>query len=157
MEFALCGVPMLFAWISVIEMARGMWYYHTLQFAVKTAGDYVAVHGAGCATSPNSCTVQISDIATKLKTAAIGIPDSMINVTFTSASGSTQTCNPLTACYSNATQWPPTANGDNAVAKDFKIRADMTFRSALSMVTPQGSVAFGTFDFPGYTHQLIRF
>ena len=54
-EFTFIGVPMLFAWISVIEMGRGMWNYHTLQYATKVTGEYVAVHGSTCGIPPNAC------------------------------------------------------------------------------------------------------
>ncbi len=157
-EFVLCGIPMLFAWISIVEMARGMWYYHTLQYAVKRAASYLTVHGATCATKPNTCTIQIKDVAGVLSTNAIGIPNNTMNVTFTSQSGTSVSCNPLSSCSANATQWPPTTNSDNQVGKYVQIRADITFHSALSMWVPwQGGVQFGVFDLPGFSQEMIRF
>lgn len=157
-EFTLCAIPLLFAWISVVEMARGMWNYFTLQYAVKAAGSYTAVHGATCAQSGNTCTIQIRNIVSVLRTAAIGLPDSNLRATFTSQSGTTKTCNPLNTCNTDTTQWPPTGSSDNAVGKDFTIRVDYTFRSALAMFVPgRGAVRFGTFNFPGYTRQFILF
>jgi hypothetical protein len=50
---------------------------------------------------------------------------------------------------------------ENAVGKDIYIRAGYTFNTALALFVPgKGSVAFGssagagTFDFPGYSHQI---
>src|SRR5215475_1630998 len=162
-EFVLVGVPLLFAWISAVEMARGMWQYHTLQYAVKAAGAYVSVHGANCAVSPNSCTIQIKDAAAVLKTAAIGIPDYQMNVQFASASGAAVSCNPLNTCYGNTTQWPPptpATDPDNLTGKSFTIRADYLFRSALSMVTPgvqNGVVTFGAPTLSGFTKETVLF
>ena len=50
LEFVLVGIPLLFLGISITEMARGMWQYHTLQFATKQAAAYASVHGATCDT-----------------------------------------------------------------------------------------------------------
>jgi TadE-like protein len=162
-EFVLVGVTLLFAWISAVEMARGMWHYHTLQYAVKAAGGYVAVHGANCAVSPNSCTIEVKDVAAVLKKAAIGIPDNRMNVQFTSASGTRVACNPLNTCYGNTTQWPPatpTTDPDNLVGKSFTIRVDYVFNSALSMVTPgvpQGVVRFGAPTLSGFSQDTVLF
>jgi Flp pilus assembly protein TadG len=158
-EFALIGITLLFAWISIIEMSRGMWNYHSLQAAIKIAGGYTALHGATCAEAPNACTIQVKDILSVLRANAIGIPPASVNVTFTSASGTTKSCNPITTCAADTTQWPPVANGDNAVGKDFTIRADYTFRSALAMVAPGpgGPVRFGVFNLPAYTRQFVLF
>lgn len=48
-EFTMVGIPLLFVWISTAEMARGMWQYHTLQYATKMANAYASTHGATCA------------------------------------------------------------------------------------------------------------
>src|SRR5689334_10327708 len=109
LEFVLSGIPLFFGWLSVEEMSRGMWYYHTLQYAVKMTGSYIAVHGATCAVSPNSCTIRIQNVVSVMKQNAIGLPAGSLNVTFTSASGTNKTCNPLSSCSSDTTQWPPTA------------------------------------------------
>ena len=39
-EFTLVGIPLVFVLISTIEMARGMWIYHTLAYAVKEGTRY---------------------------------------------------------------------------------------------------------------------
>lgn len=162
-EFCLSGIPLIFIWISVEEGARGVWNYHTLQYAAKTAGAYAAVHGATCAVSPNACTVELTNIASVFQTAAVGIPTSQVALTFTTASGATTTCNlggTSNLCSSQTSTWPPSSNGDNAVGKTFEINAIYTFHSALAMVAPGGSagaVQFGTFYLPGDTQQVIQY
>lgn len=54
-EFVLVGIPLIFVLISIFEMARGMWLYHTLAYSVKEGVRYTIVHGQNCATAPNSC------------------------------------------------------------------------------------------------------
>ena len=167
LEFVLVGIPMIFIWISIEEMARGMWQYHTLQYAVKMANSYAAVHGATCAAPPNSCTVKVSDVVNVFTTNAIGIPTGNVALTLSSKNNSA-TCLQVSTCSTSSswsTQWPPSANSDNAVGNWVKIRADYTFNTALAMFWPGAGtpVSFGTsagagkFDFPGYSYQLIQF
>ena len=165
LEFTLVGIPLIFLWLSVVQMGIGMWQYHTIQYAVKAAASYASVHGATCA-SPNSCFVNVSDVVNMFQTNAIGVPMSKVALTLTSQNASV-TCPVVSSCSSNAswsTTWPPTANNDNAVGSWIKIRADYTFNSALAMFWPgAGAVQFGSsagagaFDFPGYSYQLIQF
>jgi Flp pilus assembly protein TadG len=160
-EFALAGIPLIFIWISIVQMAIGMWNYHTLQYAAKVAGAYAAVHGITCVTSTNSCSVSIKDIAAVFKTAAIGQPASGISMTFTTDSGVATTCNlggSTNLCSSYTSAWPP--SGDNQIGKTLAIRADYTFSSALSMVTlgPNGGVVkFASAGLPGDTKQIIQY
>jgi hypothetical protein len=141
-------------------MAMGMWHYHTLQYAVKATGAYISHHGDGCA-SPNTCSIQIKDAASVLKTNAIGIPANEINVIFTGlksdhTTASTPVSCRLDECVTNTTAWPPA--GYTAVGSDVEVRADYVFKSALCMFVPgSGVVKFGQFDLPGYTHQFILF
>lgn len=166
LEFTLMGIPMIFVVICTVEMARGMWNYHTLQYAVKAATAYASMHGATCGL-PNSCSVAVSDVVNVFQTAAIGIPMDKVALTLTTASGAADTCTQVSTCSTKGfwgTTWPPSAGNDNAVGKDIYIRADYTFASALALLFPGvGSVAFhgsaagGAFDFPGYSHQRILF
>jgi len=154
-EFVLTGIPMIFIWISVVQMSIGMWHYHTLQYAVKAAGAFIAHRGASYTTAGGAST-KIQDAAAVLGTAAIGIPDTDIAVTWT-AGASSVTCQ-LNACKTNTTVWPPTTA--NTTGTDITIRADWVFNSAISMVAPgpgNGVVKFGSFHLPGYTRQFILF
>jgi Flp pilus assembly protein TadG len=165
-EFTLTGIPLLFIWLSTVEMARGMWNYATLQYATKATLAYASMHGATCA-SPNSCSAKLSDVVTVFENAAVGIPQGDLSLTLTTASGATQTCNPVSTCSTTnaswGSTWPPSASGDNAVGKDIYLRADQTFKSALILFIPGtgtttfNGVAAGSFDFPGYSHQTILF
>ena len=44
-EFTLVGIPLMFVLISIVELSRGMWIYHTLAHAVKEGTRYTAVRG----------------------------------------------------------------------------------------------------------------
>jgi Flp pilus assembly protein TadG len=165
LEFTLVGIPLMFLFISTEEMARAMWQYHTLQYAVKMANSYASVHGATCA-SPNSCSVDVSDIVGVFKNYAAVIPMSQVNLTLTSENSSVS-CSPVSTCSSNAswgTAWPPSSNNDNAVGNWIKIRAVYTFNTALAMLYPGVGVqrfstsgGVGTLVFGGYSYQLIQF
>jgi Flp pilus assembly protein TadG len=167
-EFTIIGIPLIFIWISLGEMARGMWQYHTLQYATKMANAYAATHGATCGT-PNSCSVNVSDVVGVFQQNAIGIPMDKVSLTLTSAtSANAVTCNQVSTCSSNgswSTTWPPSASGDNAVGKSVSIKTIYKFNSALAVFWPgSGSpwsfgvpAGSGQFYFPGYSYQLIQF
>jgi hypothetical protein len=108
-----------------------MWNYHTIAEAVHETNRFIASHGRGCVTGGNNCGITVGDIATKLKTLAVGIPDSTINMTLTSASGTTVVCNPLSASESDTTPWPPTANLDNSAGNYSTLTASVTVQSAI--------------------------
>ncbi len=163
-EFAIVGIPLLFIWISVVQMAIGMWRYHTLQYAVKMASSYMAIHGSSCSKNGNTCSIQIQHAAAVLKNAAVGIPPNAISVTFTPygndhvtpAGGSYPLTCTLNNCLTNTTPFPPTGYGDPGC--DIRIQATYTFQSALGMVVPgAGSVHFGTYNFTSDTQQTILF
>src|SRR5205814_10672176 len=79
LEFVVVGVPVIFVLFSTFEMARGMWSYHTLAYAVREGTRYASVHGADCASSPNACTVTVGQIATVVKRAVIGLDGSVLS------------------------------------------------------------------------------
>jgi len=85
LEFTLIGIPMIFLVIGTIEMARGMWIYHTLAHAVKEGARYAVVHGQGCAIPPNDCRVNISQISRVIRSAGTGLPANTVTLTFTPA------------------------------------------------------------------------
>ena len=52
----------MFALISIFEVSRGMWIYHTLAYSVKNGIRYASVHGIDCfntANNPNDCLVEM--------------------------------------------------------------------------------------------------
>ncbi len=157
LEFTLVGIPLIFALISIEEMARGMWIYHAQEYAVNAGARYAVVHGAGCTASGNSCGVTIGSIATEIANEGLGLVPSQWNVTLYSASGANnQTCNPLSTCMSNSTVWPPSP--DNAEGVGVAVSGSYPFNSALAMFFPGTKpTQFGTYNLPAYAQHLIQF
>lgn len=132
-EFTLVGIPMIFVLISVFEISRGMWNYHTLAYAVKEGTRYAIVHGSDCSSDPqNTCGVTVGQVAQRIQDAGIGLDPSQLQLSFTS-SGHAITCT-LNTCLANATVWPeaPLNTPGSAVA----ISASLPFQSALAMFWP---------------------
>jgi Flp pilus assembly protein TadG len=169
LEFAFTGVPLIFVWLSIVQIALGMWHYHTMQYAVKVAGNYLSQHGSDCG-GANSCTTTIEGLAAILKTNAMGLPATAMNMTFKSVSGTdhttaltTVTCLltdptvPANGCDQNTTQWLPTTN--NAPGSEFEILAKYQWSPMIGIVTPGAgqSFTFAKFWFPAYTHQTTIF
>jgi hypothetical protein len=128
-EFVLAGIPVIFVMISIFELARGMWTYHTMAYAVREGVRYAAVHGKGCA-APRTCQVTIGQITTVIKNAGAGLPTSTTVVTLTPASGSASSdtmANQLTS----STVWPPSSA--NAPGQNIKIRVTYPFRTFLAV------------------------
>ena len=164
LEFTLVGIPLIFVWIGIAQMSFGMWNYHALQYAVKTAGDYTSIHGAGCGSNGNSCSIQIKDVAAIIQSRAPGVGPTLTNLTFAAISPtdhsttlSSVSCR-LDACLTDTTPWP--LSGYNSQGQEFSISAYYQFQSAIAMVAPgqgNGPVQFGTATFPAYTHQIVLF
>lgn len=169
LEFAFTGVPLMFMWLSTVQISLGMWHYHTMQYAVKATGSYLAQHGSDCA-SPNTCQATIESMAGVMKTNSIGIPATQLHMTFNAVSSSdhktvtnTVTCTltnatvPANGCDQNSTTWPP--SGSSTPGSEFEIQAEFQWSPAIGMVAPGsgGAVTFGSFWLPAYTHQVIVF
>lgn len=129
LEFVLVGIPMIFIFISIVEVARGMWTYHTLAYAVREGVRYAAMHGKGCA-SPNTCQVTIGGITSKIREAGIGLDASTVTLTFTPASGSAST-DTMANQASSTTTWPPSTA--NSPGQNVKISAKYPFRTFLAV------------------------
>jgi Flp pilus assembly protein TadG len=111
-EFSIAGIAMISLMISTVQIGLAMWNYHTLAYAVHETNRYVSTHGRSCTTGGNNCTIYVGDIANKLKSYAVGIPDTNMSMTLTTNNAS-YTCSTVSSCESDTTQWPPTAHGDN--------------------------------------------
>lgn len=158
-EFTLVGIPLIFVLISTFEMARGMWMYHTLAAGVKEGTRYAVVHGFDCAQPPNSCTVTIGQIATRIQTAGVGLPASDVTLTFTDASGAATTCT-LSDCVANYTTdaWP--VFSENAPGQKLKISGLYAFRSSIAMFWPgagSGVGPPGTVNLSADSRESIQF
>jgi Flp pilus assembly protein TadG len=128
-EFVLAGIPVIFVLISIFELSRGMWTYHTMAYAVREGVRYAAVHGKGCA-APRACQVTIGQITTVIKRAGAGLPPSTTVVTLTPATGSASS-DTMANQLASATVWPPTAA--NAPGQNIKIKVTYPFRTFLAV------------------------
>jgi Flp pilus assembly protein TadG len=156
LEFTLVGIPMIFIFISIFEISRGMWIYHTLAYAVREGTRYAAMHGSGCA-SPNTCQVTIGGIAGVIKTAGVGLDPNGVNVTFTPASGSVSS-DTMTNQLASTTVWPPT--GANAPGQTVKISVKYPFRTFLAVFWAGAGAPLndsGVFYLPATSTQSIQF
>jgi Flp pilus assembly protein TadG len=158
LEFVLSGIPLIFIWIGIIQMAIGMWQYESLQYAAKTTGNYLAHHGSYYIAAGNTA-IKIQDAANVLSATAFGVPADQITVTWTATpqvgSTTTVTCL-LSECKTNTTTWPPTAA--SFPGSVVTIRADYVYHSSLAMFIPgQGAVQFQAPNLPGYTRQVVLF
>ena len=132
-EFTLVGIPMIFLLISIFEMSRAMWNYHTLAFAIREGTRYAVVHGSGCSTDPrNSCQATVAQVAQRIQDAGIGLDASELTLTFTS-SGNTIKCT-LNTCLGTATSWPEAPK--NTPGSAIAINGSLPFQSALAMFWP---------------------
>jgi Flp pilus assembly protein TadG len=156
LEFVLVGIPMIFVLISIFEMARGMWIYHTLAYAVKEGTRYAVVHGKGCSNGINTCSITVAQIASRIKTSGIGLLPENLSITM-SGVNSTVTCSTANTCPNAAAVWPP--SGSNAPGQPITITVVYPFRSAISMFWPGAGAGrtFGVFNLPASSREIIQF
>jgi hypothetical protein len=172
----LVGIPLIFTLISTFEISRGMWVYHTLAYSVKEGVRFGIVHGVNCINNPpgvtNNCPKNISDVATVIQTAAVGLdPNRTLLVLTTgadvtscylgssSATNITGTFGSQVGCLSlTTTQWPPSNNNENAVGKQVRIDIRTPFNSALAMLWPGShQVTFAEADLGASSTDSIQF
>ena len=159
-EFTLVGIPLIFVLISIFEISRGMWIYHTLAYAVTEGTRYAIVHGENCSLSPNTCSVTVSDVAKKIQYVGVGLLPDQLTLTFTAPAGGTATTCLLQDCLKapyNAQVWPP--SGANVPGTDITISAKYPFSSAIAMFWPGAgpSLVFPTFNLPATSTERIQF
>ena len=129
-EFTMAGIAALTLMISTVQLSLAMWNYHTLAYATHETNRYIIVHGRDCGMGGNSCLITVANIVSKFESNGIGLPPAAVNLTLTSQSGTVKTCNPMSSCASDTTQWPPKANFDSA-------------KGALSTVSAKYSAGMG--------------
>jgi len=152
-EFTLAAIPLLFVQISLVEICRAMWDYHSLAEAVKVASRSAATRGAGCA--GQGCAITIDTLAHLVANYAVGMPATALNVTLSSNAG-TVSCTPLNACFGNGTVWPPA--GGNTVGNDIVVSGSYNFSSALMMFIPgKGGMKFSTVTFTAQSRQMLLY
>jgi len=130
-EFTIAGIAGATLIFSIVQLGLVMWNYHTLAYAVHETNRYIASHGRSCTTNGNTCGITVGDIANKLKTYAVGIPDKQMSMTLTSQSGTVVPCTTVASCETNTTQWPPVAGLDNNPGNYTKITAKTQLNVAI--------------------------
>ncbi len=154
-EFTLVGIPLLCVLISTFEMARGMWIYHTLAYAVKEGARYTAVRGQN---SPNQ--VPLSGICNYIVQQGPGLLSHQLSLSFTSFSG---TVGPILAdsCASNSVIWPPSGQDtlDNLPGQRITITAGYPFQSSILIFWPgvNSGTIFPSFTFPAQASEVMQF
>lgn len=157
-EFALAGIPAIFILISTVDLSIGMWEYHTLANALQEGARAVIPRGRGCTTNGNTCGMTVGTVAQGIAAASVGISPAELNVTLTTASGQSQSCNPLNTCFSNSTAWPPSTNNDDLPGKAITITGQLPFHLAMGMVVAGSHrVDFGAVNLSASSAQTIQF
>jgi len=150
-EMTLVGIPLIFILISIFEISRGMWMYHTAAYAVRDGVRFATVHGVNCVNNPpgvpNNCTRTANDIISVIRdgkdpvsgnflgAGAVGLNPSQTTVTFISRTAAPFNCLLNGTSGGNCqSRWPP--DNDNAVSNPITIRIQTPFSSALSMFWP---------------------
>jgi hypothetical protein len=130
-EFTLVGIPLIFVLISTIEMARGMWIYHTLAYAVKEGTRYAVARGQN---NPTPTTYR--NVCNAIVQAGTGLLPEDLTLIFHSATA------PDVTSLANgcpAGSWPPGDNRsviDNQPGQSISITGFYPFVSAISMFWP---------------------
>jgi hypothetical protein len=168
LEFTLAGIPLVFVLVSTFEIARGMWLYHTVAYAVQDAARFASLRGQNCSVFPNSCAVTVREIAGRLRSAGVGLaPAEVQNVRLISTTR-TITCPTLEDCLrpgaAGDTYWPAQAPGAPADAgaapgMEISLAAEYPFRSAIAMFWPGAGpgVRFGVFRLPARSSGRVQF
>jgi hypothetical protein len=154
-EFTLIGIPMIFVQLSIFEVARLGWTFHTLSSAVSGTARYAMVHGRNCSIAPNACAIRVRDVARQMKASGVGLVPRETNLSLVSGAG-TLTCR-LDECLNNTNVWPAGASAE--AGQEIEIRATYSMRSMVSMFWPGvGSrKPFGLVRLPASSREVIQF
>lgn len=157
-EMTLVGIPLVFVLISTFEMARGMWIYHTLAYAIKEGTRFTIVHGEDCGLAPNNCLVTVGQIAAVIQNAGVGLDPEQLKVRMQSMNPSDDTrFQTVKDLLTNASVFPTGAGA--------QIRAPITFstqypfQSAISMFWPGAGpgTTFMTVTLPASSRESMQF
>jgi Flp pilus assembly protein TadG len=154
-EFTLVGIPLLCVLISTFEMARGMWIYHTLAYAVNEGARFTIVRGQN---NPNP--VALGAICNYIVQQGAGLDPHQLSLSFTSFSA---TLPPVSAdtCSNNTTVWPPNGQDvlDNLPGQRITITATYPFQSSILLFWPgvNSGTVFPTFNFPAQASEVMQF
>ena len=151
-EMALIAAPMLLFAMATMELARGMWTYHTLAMSVKQGSRYVVVHGARCVSASSGCQSTIGAATGAITNSGVGLDPAQMQLTF-SAGSTTYTCSTAASCAGDATNWPPASN--NAAGLPITITGSYNFKSVLGFLWPERMG--GSFNVSAGSTEVIEF
>jgi Flp pilus assembly protein TadG len=151
-EMALITAPLFLFLMATMELARGMWTYHTVAAATKQGSRFVVVHGARCVSASSACQTTIGATTNVITTSGVGLDPAQLQLTF-NAGNQTYTCNPAASCSGDATNWPPASN--NAVGLPITITANYNFQSVMGFLWP-GQMG-SSFNVSAGTTEIIEF
>jgi Flp pilus assembly protein TadG len=127
-EFTVVTIPLIFITTSIIEMSLESWKFESMSFAIQAAARYACAHGRTCTKSGNTCTIRVQDVVSVITSQAPSLNTSLLNVSLVTSSA-TKTCNPISSCATDTTQFPNTT--DNGVGSDIKITATYPMNNPL--------------------------
>ena len=152
-EFTLIGIPLMFTLMSIFEIARGMWYYETLNHTVKETARYLIVRGQNCIEA--GCGASYTNIQTFMQNASVGLNPDEVTVTLMDSTN-TGTPTLLSNLGGGAGTFP--ANPTAGVGQLVTVRGQYPFRTALSMFWPgAGYTPFGPITFTAVARERIRY
>jgi Flp pilus assembly protein TadG len=158
LEFTLVGIPLIFVLISLFEMSRWMWNYHTMAYAVREGTRFAIVKGVNCTSGTNACGVTIGNVAARIQAMAVGLDPALLNVTFT-AGGTASATKPLSQWLNDGASWPPA--GLNAPGVSIRVDARYPFQSAIAMFWPGATTGpgqgFAILNLPASAQETIQF
>jgi len=152
-EFTMVAVPMICVTTSIMEMSLESWKFASMSYAIEVAARYACTHGRTCTKSGNTCTIRVQDVATLISAQAPSLDSSKLNISLITNSA-TKTCNPLSTCLTDTTQFP--SSTDNGVGLDIKITATYPMNNPLPMIWFRSvSTSGGSFTLGATTRQTI--
>lgn len=159
LEFTFVGIPIMFLLISIFEISRGMWIYHTLAHSARAGVRYAIVHGQDCNENGNSCPATVAQVAQVIQNAGVGLDLSTTLVTYSLGSGAAKTV--VAACHLDGTCTTGSSSTLFPIAgrrEPISIDIVTPFRSAIAMFWPGASpTSFGGFYLPAGSSDNVQF
>jgi len=157
-EFSLCAIFIIFLLISIVDMARGLWIYHTLAEAVRDGTRFAIVRGeryANPTTGARLPGATLADVRNVVLRSGVGLVPNDLTLRFESPAG-VITCNPACPGGTLTTNWPP--DGAAALDQEIGIAANYPYSSLVVMYFPgsQG-VQFGKYILGSTARERIVF
>lgn len=158
-EFTLVGIGLVFVLISIFEMARGMWIYHTLAHASKEATRFLIVHGRECQKRANCLALSTQgELASRIQYHGVGLLPAQLDVQVyrngTQVIGSAGGYVTLNSLLGSTTTWSTSAD----LGQSVQVGLRYPFRSALAMLWPGGGkVNFTLTNLGAFSWDTIQF